>query len=119
VKEICDRVAVMYAGRIVETGTTEEIFRNPQHPYTRGLMAAVPSAAHRRGELASIVGNVPELVDPSPSCRFNTRCPFAVEICRTTDPRTIAIGNTHSVACFAYESGDSGVELPRLEAWVS
>jgi oligopeptide/dipeptide ABC transporter ATP-binding protein len=109
VKEICDRVAVMYAGRIVETGTTEEIFRNPQHPYTRGLMAAVPSAAHRRGELASIVGNVPELVDPSPSCRFNTRCPFAVEICRTT----------HSVACFAYESGDSGVELPRLEAWVS
>jgi oligopeptide/dipeptide ABC transporter ATP-binding protein len=119
VKEICDRVAVMYAGRIVETGTTEEVFRNPKHPYTRGLMAAVPSAAHRRGELASIVGNVPELVDPQPACRFNTRCPYAVEICRTTDPRTIDIGESHSVACFAYELDDSDVVLPRLEAWVS
>ena len=119
VKEICDRVAVMYAGRIVETGTTEEVFRNPKHPYTRGLMAAVPSAAHRRGELASILGNVPELVDPHPSCRFNTRCPFAVEVCRTTDPATIAIGKTHSVACFAYEIDDTDAVRPRLEAWVS
>jgi oligopeptide/dipeptide ABC transporter ATP-binding protein len=119
VKEICDRVAVMYAGRIVETGTTEEVFSNPKHPYTRGLMAAVPSAAHRRGELASIVGNVPELLDPEPSCRFNTRCPYAVEICRTTDPRTISIGESHSVACFAYELGEPEVVLPRLEAWVS
>ncbi len=119
VKEICDRVAVMYAGRIVETGTTEEVFSNPKHPYTRGLMAAVPSAAHRRGELASIVGNVPELLDPEPSCRFNTRCPYAVEICRTTDPRTISIGESHSVACFAYELADTGVVLPSLEAWVS
>jgi oligopeptide/dipeptide ABC transporter ATP-binding protein len=119
VKEICDRVAVMYAGRIVETGTTEEVFRNPRHPYTRGLMAAVPSAAHRRGKLASIVGNVPELVDPEPACRFNTRCPYAVEICRTTDPRTIDIGASHSVACFAYEVDDTDAVLPRLEAWVS
>ncbi len=119
VKEICERVAVMYAGRIVEIGTTEDIFRNPLHPYTRGLMAAVPSAAHRRGELASIVGNVPELVDPGPACRFNTRCPYAVEICRTTDPRTIDIAETHSVACFAYEVDDAQIVLPRLEAWVS
>jgi oligopeptide/dipeptide ABC transporter ATP-binding protein len=117
VREICDRVAVMYAGRIVETGTTKEIFSNPLHPYTRGLMAAVPSAAHKRGELAAIEGNVPELVDPPPSCRFNSRCPFAVEICRTTDPRAIPIGDEHSVACFAYESGDR-TELPTLEQWV-
>jgi len=117
VREICDRVAVMYAGRIVETGTTKEIFSNPLHPYTRGLMAAVPSAAHKRGELAAIEGNVPELVDPPPACRFNSRCPFAVEICRTTDPRAIPIGDEHSVACFAYESGDR-TELPTLEQWV-
>ena len=64
VKEICDRVAVMYAGRIVETGTTEDVFRNPLHPYTRGLMAAVPSATNQRGRLAAIHGNVPELVEP-------------------------------------------------------
>jgi len=118
VKEICDRVAVMYAGRIVETGTTEEIFSNPLHPYTRGLMAAVPSAAHKRGELAAIEGNVPELVEPPPSCRFSSRCPFAVEICRTTDPRAIPISEEHSVACFAYETGDP-TELPVLEHWVS
>jgi oligopeptide/dipeptide ABC transporter ATP-binding protein len=119
VKEICDRVAVMYAGRIVETGSTEEVFRHPRHPYTRGLMAAVPSKVHQRGQLASILGNVPELVDPEPACRFNTRCPFATEICRTADPRTIDVGDSHSVACFAYEADDADVVLPRLEAWVS
>lgn len=119
VKEICDRVAVMYAGRVVEMGTTQEVFQNPSHPYTRGLMAAVPSAAQRRGELASIVGNVPELVDPGPACRFNTRCPFAVEICRTTDPLNIHLGGDHSVACFAYMSDDVGMELPDLDTRTS
>lgn len=115
VKEICDRVAVMYAGRIVETGTTEEIFSNPKHPYTRGLMAAVPSATHRRGELAAIDGTVPELVDPPPSCHFHSRCPYAVELCRTTDPEPIPLGDGHTVACFAYESIDTGAVLPTLD----
>jgi oligopeptide/dipeptide ABC transporter ATP-binding protein len=116
VKEICDRVAVMYSGRIVETGTTDEIFSDPKHPYTRGLMDAVPSAAHRRGELAAIKGTVPELIDPPPSCRFNTRCPFAVEICRTEDPGSIEISVEHTVACFAYESSDRE-NLPTLDGW--
>ena len=116
VKEICDRVAVMYAGRIVETGTTEEVFTNPQHPYTRGLMAAVPSANHKRGELVAIEGNVPELVDPPPSCRFSSRCPSAVDICRAQDPAVIQVGEHHTVACFAYDSGDPAV-LPTLERW--
>jgi oligopeptide/dipeptide ABC transporter ATP-binding protein len=115
VKEICERVAVMYAGRIVETGTTEEVFSNPRHPYTRGLMAAVPSATHERGKLAAILGNVPELVEPPPSCHFHTRCPFAVDICRTTDPDTLSVGASHSVACFAYESRDLGAPLPTLD----
>jgi oligopeptide/dipeptide ABC transporter ATP-binding protein len=114
VKEICDRVAVMYAGRIVETGTTEEVFSNPKHPYTRGLMAAVPSAVHQRGQLAAIHGNVPELVDPPPSCHFNTRCPYAVEICRNLDPETLAVGATHTVACFAFETRDLGYPLPTV-----
>jgi oligopeptide/dipeptide ABC transporter ATP-binding protein len=119
VKEICDRVAVMYAGRIVETGTTEEVFSDPKHPYTRGLMAAVPSALHKRGELAAIEGTVPELVDPPPACRFNTRCPFAVEICRTTDPGLVTVGAEHTVACFAYDTNDGSVVLPTLARWVS
>ena len=119
VKEICDRVAVMYAGRIVETGTTEEVFSDPKHPYTRGLMAAVPSALHKRGQLAAIEGTVPELVDPPPACRFNTRCPFAVEICRTTDPGLVMVGAEHTVACFAYDTSDGSVVLPTLTRWVS
>ena len=119
VKEICDRVAVMYAGRIVETGTTEEVFSDPKHPYTRGLMAAVPSALHKRGQLAAIEGTVPELVDPPPACRFNTRCPFAVEICRTTDPGLVMVGAEHTVACFAYDTNDGSVVLPTLARWVS
>jgi oligopeptide/dipeptide ABC transporter ATP-binding protein len=114
VKEICDRVAVMYAGRIVETGTTEEVFSNPKHPYTRGLMAAVPSAVHQRGQLAAIHGNVPELVDPPPSCHFNTRCPYAVDICRNMDPETLTVGATHTVACFAFETRDLGSPLPTV-----
>jgi oligopeptide/dipeptide ABC transporter ATP-binding protein len=115
VKEICERVAVMYAGRIVETGTTDEIFRNPKHPYTRGLMAAVPSANHRRGKLAAIDGTVPELVDPPPSCHFHTRCPYAVELCRTADPEPIPVGDSHTVACFAFETIETGAILPTLD----
>ncbi len=115
VKEICDRVAVMYAGRIVETGTTQEVFANPRHPYTRGLMAAVPSATHRRGQLAAIHGNVPELIEPPPSCHFHTRCPYAVDICRSMDPDTLSVRSSHTVACFAYESRDFGMPLPTLD----
>ncbi|MGH8945418.1 MAG: ABC transporter ATP-binding protein [Acidimicrobiia bacterium] len=119
VKEICDRVAVMYAGRIVETGTTEDIFSRPMHPYTRGLLAAVPSAAHKRGELAAIDGLVPEMVDPVPSCRFSTRCAYAVEMCATTDPEVVMVGDEHSVSCFGYYMSDGDVALPVLDAWVS
>jgi oligopeptide/dipeptide ABC transporter ATP-binding protein len=115
VKEICDRVAVMYAGRIVETGTTAEVFSDPKHPYTRGLMAAVPSATHRRGHLAAIMGTVPELIEPPPSCRFSTRCEFAVDVCRTADPSVVVVGEEHTVACFAYEENRGNVVLPSLE----
>ncbi|MDH3500059.1 MAG: ABC transporter ATP-binding protein, partial [Acidimicrobiia bacterium] len=66
VRRICDRIAVMYAGRIAEIGTTREVFHEPRHPYTRGLLAAVPSLTHTRGELAAIEGTVPELIDPEP-----------------------------------------------------
>jgi oligopeptide/dipeptide ABC transporter ATP-binding protein len=103
VREICDRVAVMYAGRIVEIGLTEEVFSDPLHPYTRGLMSAVPSAAHRRGELAAIEGSVPELIEPVPSCRFNTRCRYAADACRQIDPRFLRHTFEHGVACHAHD----------------
>ena len=103
VRQISDRVAVMYAGRIVEVGLTEEVFSDPLHPYTRGLMSAVPSSAHRRGDLAAIEGSVPELIDPDPSCRFNTRCPYAADVCRGIDPRFLRHTREHGVACHAHD----------------
>ncbi len=105
IRQTSDRVAVMYAGRIAEVGDSDAIFSDPLHPYTRGLLAAVPSASHKRGGLAAIEGNVPELVDPPPSCHFHTRCPFAVELCRSLDPE-LEMVNGHGVACFAHASAE-------------
>jgi oligopeptide/dipeptide ABC transporter ATP-binding protein len=102
VRRICDRVAVMYAGRIVEMGTTDQIFSDPRHPYTRGLLAAIPSRSHERGRLTAIEGTVPELIDPPPSCRFVGRCPHATEVCAERDPEMMTSDNGHGVACFIH-----------------
>jgi oligopeptide/dipeptide ABC transporter ATP-binding protein len=104
VRRICDRIAVMYAGRIAEIGTPEELFEAPSHPYTRGLLAAVPSATHARGKLAAIEGTVPELVDPPPSCRFVGRCPHEAAVCATQDPLLTPLAPDHEVACFIHHA---------------
>jgi oligopeptide/dipeptide ABC transporter ATP-binding protein len=119
VREISDRVAVMYAGRIAEIGRTDDVFRQPLHPYTRSLMAAVPSSRNKRGELAAIEGTVPELIDPQPSCRFHTRCPYAAGVCGDVDPRFLRHDFEHGVACHIYdEPAELGIrpdELPSYE----
>lgn len=112
VRRVCDRVAVMYAGRIVEVGKTDEIFTSPLHPYTRGLIAAIPSRSHDRGNLVAIKGTVPELIDPPPSCRFVDRCSFAVEVCAQEDPLLGEVEDGHGVACFIHNPPDLDVELP-------
>lgn len=112
VRRVCDRVAVMYAGRIVEVGTTEEIFANPLHPYTRGLIAAIPSRTHARGKLVAIKGTVPELIDPPPSCRFVERCTYAVDVCGEMDPVLEQVEDGHGAACFIHNPPDSAAELP-------
>ncbi len=98
---VSDRIAVMYLGRIVEMGPTEEVIRNPKHPYTRALIDAVPSIARRkRGKKLRIKGEVPDPRSPPPGCRFHPRCPFATEICRGEEPDLVEVGRDHYVRCF-------------------
>lgn len=115
VRQICDRVAVMYAGRVVEMGTTDEIFANPSHPYTQGLMKAVPNAQSPRGALSAISGTVPELVNPPKACRFAGRCAKAFGTCQSDDPVLENITDTHQVACFLHKSANEGNVPERKE----
>lgn len=107
VRKVADRTAVMYAGRIVEVGDSEQIFHEPEHPYTRGLIGAIPGAHHERGRLAAIEGTVPELIDPDPSCRFAGRCEYAASACWTQDPDLQQVGD-RQVACFIHHPPEHG-----------
>ena len=98
VAELCDRVAVMYAGTIVETAPVAELFGNPRHPYTQGLLAALPGTSDT---LAPIPGRVPDLLNPPSGCRFHPRCPLAVDRCRAEAPELR--GDTRQVACHEVE----------------
>jgi oligopeptide/dipeptide ABC transporter ATP-binding protein len=102
VAQLCDRMAVMYAGAIVESGPVREVFRHPQHPYTQGLLAAIPRVDERRDRLQAIEGTVPNLLSPPPGCRFHPRCPHAREVCRQERPPVVATAAHHRVACVLY-----------------
>jgi peptide/nickel transport system ATP-binding protein len=101
VAEVCDRVAVMYAGNVVEVAEVGELFENPLHPYTKGLLASVPRVDEVR-EQRSIEGSVPDLISPPPGCRFHPRCPYAMERCRQAKPELVDVGKGHLVSCFLY-----------------
>ena len=100
VARMCDRVAVMYAGKIVETATVRELFDNPQHPYTIGLVNSVPRLDRKVERLASIEGQPPLLLDLPPGCRFAPRCYAAFDRCREEEPPEFAAGEEHSAACW-------------------
>jgi oligopeptide/dipeptide ABC transporter ATP-binding protein len=104
VRMVCDRVGVMYAGQMAEVGPAQRVFDSPQHPYTRALLAAVPSVGHPRGRLAAIEGSVPEFTDDAPLCRFHNRCPHSAAVCTSVEPRLRTVAEAQSVACFGYES---------------
>jgi len=103
--EFCDKMAVMYAGNMVEYARTTNIFENPHHPYTRGLLKAVPKIG-RTDELQSIRGIVPDLVEPPSGCRFHPRCKQVMNICRRNFPPLIKIKSGHYVACYLYGKED-------------
>ena len=99
VAELCDDVAVMYAGQIVEKGPVEAIFNTPQHPYTVGLLGSLPRLEKRQGRLAAIEGSVPDMTKPQTGCRFAERCPFAVAQCRSQNVPLQAVSATQSSRC--------------------
>jgi oligopeptide transport system ATP-binding protein len=107
VADMADKVLVMYAGRAVEFGTTDQIFNDPRHPYTWGLMDSLPRHdITEKSQLCPIKGQPPSLINVPPGCSFNPRCPHAEEICRTVEPPVLEIEAGHTSAChFALREG--------------
>jgi oligopeptide/dipeptide ABC transporter ATP-binding protein len=100
VAHICDHVAVMYLGTLVESAPTRKLFANPSHPYTKALLSAIPSLdPNERTKVQKLEGEIPSPVNPPPGCRFHTRCPLAEDRCRTEVPEWRELSDGHSVAC--------------------
>ncbi|WFO75154.1 ABC transporter ATP-binding protein [Desulfurococcaceae archaeon MEX13E-LK6-19] len=102
IADLADRVAIMYAGKIVEVGDVFTVFKNPYHPYTLALMKSIPSLIGDINEMKSIPGTLPDLINPPPGCLFAPRCSKAMDICRKTPPPYIEIKKDHFVACWLY-----------------
>jgi peptide/nickel transport system ATP-binding protein len=120
VAEICDRMMVMYAGEVVEQGTVEEIYYEPEHPYTVGLMSSIPRVGADIDQLDTIPGTMPDLVKLPSGCSFHPRCPYAEDSCTRLDPQLVDVDTgvpvdgpdrtTHGAACLAH-SGELEGEL--------
>jgi peptide/nickel transport system ATP-binding protein/oligopeptide transport system ATP-binding protein len=103
IKHICDRVAVMYLGKIVESAPKKELFDNPQHPYTKALLSAIPipnSGLRKKGHI--LMGDVPSPVNPPSGCRFHTRCSYVKTRCREVEPELKCFENIHYIACHLF-----------------
>ena len=100
IAEICEKTAIMYAGRIVEYGDVVAIFKQPLHPYTQGLIGAFPNIKDaQRVRMRSIPGSPPDLLHPPTGCRFYPRCQYAMDVCKEEEPKLLEVGKAHSVAC--------------------
>lgn len=102
VAETCQRVIVMYAGKIVEEGNVYEIFEHPMHPYTEGLLKSIPSLGEKQKRLESIQGVVPNPLNMPKGCKFAPRCSRAMDICKTSEPEITVLGEERTVRCFLY-----------------
>jgi len=105
IAEMADKVAVMYAGHLVEYTSVESFFHKPLHPYSRLLLNAIPRIGISIEDLVEIPGDVPSLIDPPKGCRFSTRCPYVHEICNSKKPEQVEYSPNHFVACHLYKGG--------------
>ena len=99
VAEVCEKIAIMYAGSIVEYGDVESVFKEPLHPYTQGLLGAFPSIKGEKKKLISIPGQPPDLLHPPTGCRFHPRCPYVFDRCKTDVPELLPSDGMHAAAC--------------------
>jgi oligopeptide/dipeptide ABC transporter ATP-binding protein len=120
IAELAERVAVMYAGEIVEQAESEELFDHPMHPYTQGLIGSIPVLGKIKERLDVIPGTVPNLIDPPPACRFAPRCParvkYGLKICTELKPDLIDVRSEHLVRCWLYQSDDARSHRAPLKA---
>jgi peptide/nickel transport system ATP-binding protein len=114
---VCDRVVVMYAGEVVESGDTGAVLARPSHPYTMGLTNAFPDLERSAGTLTPIDGDPPDLLDPPPGCRFAPRCPFALERCREAEPAAEAVGGGAASCWRIGEAAALRTAAQRVETW--
>jgi oligopeptide/dipeptide ABC transporter ATP-binding protein len=103
VAEMCDRVVVMYAGQVVEETDVKSLFKNPKHPYTKGLLASLPQLTGEGDRLNSIPGQVPSLDEMPVGCRFAPRCEFRMSVCETSNPDLLMLGEQHNCRCHLYQ----------------
>ena len=116
VANIAQKIAVMYSGIIVESGTCEDIFYRPRHPYTWALIRSVPRLdLKNKQELATIPGTPPDLLNPPVGCPFCTRCSYCMPICKEEMPETTEFGGEHKAACWLHHPMAPKVEMPDLE----
>lgn len=111
VAQVCDRVAIMYSGEIVESGTIEEVFDHPHHPYTIGLFGSIPSLDETAEKLKPIQGQMPDPTILPEGCAFAPRCPYAAESCHATKPGMVTAGGTHQVRCLVHQGVFQSPEL--------
>jgi oligopeptide/dipeptide ABC transporter ATP-binding protein len=101
IAEICNDVVVMYAGKVVENAPVLELFESPKHPYTKGLLSSIPKLeTKRKSRLSIIEGMVPSLDEFPKGCRFNNRCPYVMDVCKTESPPMVDIDENHSASCY-------------------
>ncbi len=108
IAELADKIAIMYAGKIVEYGSAEQVFRNPQHPYTQLLLKSIPKLHGPVDKLEYIPGTPPDLRRPPPGCRFYPRCPVRMDVCSSVEPGLVEVDKGHLVACHLHTKGRGG-----------